>query len=188
MGRHLPKRLGHFDAAAELTARQPWEWQSEACALIAGTARPTKPPPGLEQYVAEQRAAAALAVRRASACLLRDAIKRAQMKQRGVSHESEARFYGWVTTDQVRAQIDHTLMHLCAIGPKRTWQRALEDAQALLPDEVWRGRSNDGDHARGRGWCALGDRNYVRGQGGNGPQPQKKPPELGPGYGVRPRP
>lgn len=172
--KRLPQRLGAFEAAAELTLRQPWEWQREACSIIAGTVVPQKPPPGLEAYVSEQRAAAALSIRQAAAVLLRDAVRKAQLRRRGVGSISEARFYAPVRPAAINAEIDHTLEHVLALGPKRTLRQALHDAARLLPDDLW---------TEGDGWRSLGEKGNRR--GGSGPQPQKRAPKLGAGYGAR---
>lgn len=179
--KRLPQRLGAFECAAKLTLRQPWEWQREACSILAGTVVPAKPPPGLESYVSEQRAAAALSIRQAAACLLRDAVRKAQLRRRGVGTLSEARFYAPVRPAAINAEIDHTLEHILALGPKRTLRQALHDAARLIPDELW---------TEGDGWRSLGEKGVRRSQYGQGPGSDlprpKKPPKLGPGYGARP--
>jgi hypothetical protein len=143
----LVQRLGAFQAAAALAERQPWEWQQEAAAALAGLLRPAKAPPGLEGWVADQRAAAELSVRQAAAKLLRDAVRKAQQAKRKT--EGEAVRYGVVSAAEVYAQVSHELVPMLALGPKRDLFAALKDAATLLgPDELWR----DGK----RGWRSLG--------------------------------
>lgn len=174
MNPRLPQRVGQYAAAAELTARQPWEWQREAQGILAGLVVPLKPPPGLEAYVSTERAAAALSVRQAAARLLRDACRAAQIQNRKVGNASEARFYAPVRPAAIYAQVDHTVGEWLALGPKRTLRQALCDASSLLPSgELW---------TEGRGWRSLGAAPGQR-RGGSGPQPVKAAPKTGAGHG-----
>jgi hypothetical protein len=142
----LVKRLGAFQAAAALAERQPWEWQQEAAAALAGLLRPAKAPPGLEGWVAEQRAAAELSVRQAAACLLRDAVRKAQQAQRKT--DGEAVQYGNVRQAAILAQVSPELTPWLCLGPKRNLLKALRDAASLLPDELWQDSR--------AGWRSLG--------------------------------
>ncbi len=129
----------------------PWEWQTEAAQTLAGLLRPLKAPPELEAYVAQQRAEAQLAVRQASAILLRDAVRRAQQETRG-NHVAEARYYAAVKEAEILAQVDPSLLPILALGPRRRLRQALHDAAALLPEgQLWR----DSTGTR-KGWRSLG--------------------------------
>jgi hypothetical protein len=147
MASRLVQRLGAFRAAAALAERQPWEWQQEAAAALAGLLRPAKAPPGLEGWVAEQRAQAELTVRQASARILRDAVRLAQQAQRKT--EGEAVRFGNVRQAAILAQVSPELTPWLCLGPKRNLLKALKDAAALLgPDELWQDSRT--------GWRSLG--------------------------------
>ena len=163
----LPARVGAFVAAAQLLERQPWEWQAEAIATLAGlTGAPrAKLPPEIAPLVEAQRKAAQESILNAAATLLRDAVRRAQLALKDpLSNHIEYANYGPVNGPAILAQIHPETAHLLALGPKRKLRKALEEASARLPEgELWRCK---------QGWRSLG---YKR------PANAPEPPKLGNG-------
>lgn len=139
----------HLAIASTLLARQPWQWQAEQAAVLAGLTRGLAAPPGLEDHVAGLRAQALLDVRRTSARLLCEATAKAQRHAKGQrSDAGDGRFYRPVTEGEVLAQVPVELQWLLCLGPKRRLRAALLDATTLTPG-IWK---------RKGGWAALGMR------------------------------
>ena len=133
---------------AELVARTPADWQSEARARLAGLAagklRPV--PVELQQYADEQRAKAALAVRQASAVVVRDATRQAQREAAGSATASR---YRAVTAEEIYRAVPLEHQWVLCLGPKRTMRAVVRDAAELLAPEEFRQDSR-------QGWRSLG--------------------------------
>jgi hypothetical protein len=141
----LAAKLVALKLGGEFLSRAPKDWQSEAAhALGYGPRRIPKELLPVRTAIEAARAEALEQVLIASAWVLVAACRRAQQLKRGSSH---ALRFGAVSPEAIRLAIPADQLWLLGLGPKRGIRRALADAAARHPSELWRDR---------KGWRSLG--------------------------------
>jgi hypothetical protein len=133
----------------QLARRTPQEWQSEALETIRSGSAPW---PTSHAWVTEKRAEAIRSVLAATDAVLIRAVQAAQQNQRKTI--GKARFYGPAKASAILAEISGLELAWLAVGRCRSLRKALEEAAARHPKQLWR-------DARG-GWRSLGEHPEAR--------------------------